>query len=346
MDDIDQVMVGCLARDGRVSCTEMSQHLPINGVAARLRLRRLLETTVRVGALVNTSKIGFPVQTYVGIKARPTSVASVIQKLAEHECTQQVSRVAGAFDVIARVCSRSLQDLQLFIQDNVGSTDGVTDVDTRVCLETLVKFSNPSPKLPLSVVDPPPGVDKVDLRMISFLVEDGRLTARELARKLSISEPTAQRRLRRLIDDRVVTIRGMVKMEELGFPVSAIIGLNVDPGQVKNVTTTLRSHAHITFVAICTGRFNVMVVGIFRSNGELDSVLEEFVHRIAGIRESSVSVSLGHWSTTETWIVPRMSWSDMSQKSEAQAGLTGRTPVVTMPLVARVLGNRVAKRGL
>lgn len=303
MDDIDRILMTSLAHDGRASGNQLARLLPINGVSVRLRLRRLLQSEVHVKALANPAKLGLPVQSFLGIKVKPGYEASVSQQLAAYPCTTFVSRVVGEFDVIARVCARSLDDLQRFVQEEVGHLTGVQEIDSSVYLKMHAEFWNLSAKLITDVAVPTPENDALDLKLISCLNDDGRLTTRKLAHLLSVSELTVHRRLRRLVEDRIITIRGTVKAEDLGFPVSAEVLLRFDSGKLEEAVRTLKSHKQLLVVGTPTGRFNLTVVGMFRSNHDVDQVLSDFVYRIEGIEDARVVVRLTRH--TDTWVVPR-----------------------------------------
>ena len=56
-----------------------------------------------------------------------------------------------------------------------------------------------------------PGMDKIDRNIVSALAQNGRLSNREIAKWLSVSEATVPRRLKRLKDDGLIKITALAR---------------------------------------------------------------------------------------------------------------------------------------
>lgn len=78
IDDIDQTILDCLAKDGRSSHAEIGRQVGITGPAVYARLRRMEEAGVIRGyrADVDRSMIGQPLVAFVRITTRPIKMQS------------------------------------------------------------------------------------------------------------------------------------------------------------------------------------------------------------------------------------------------------------------------------
>jgi len=293
LDDIDLQLIGYLARDGRMSGRQLSHLLPISEGTSRLRLRGLLSSVVSVKALVNPSKVGFPMQAILTLKVQPGMLDSVVARLTAHEQVTVASPVAGAFDVIALAMFRSARNLTTVAQDFIGHIHGVRDVQVNVCLETQRGyFTTLVPDLLTRETLAERGIDEVDVRMITYLAENGRLSSRELAHRLSIGEISARNRLKRLVDDGVITIRALVDPSKVGFSLSATMGLKVELSAIRSVALALAAHPQICYVSTCAGAFDIVMTAVFRSHRDLRTVLQDFVSRVEGVKETQTFICM------------------------------------------------------
>lgn len=115
-----------------------------------------------------------------------------------------------------------------------------------------------------------------------------------------------RKRLRRLLNNRVITIRGIVNPQTLGFPVVATVGLNVDLRRLRGIAKELMSHNQINFAATCTGIFDIIATGLFRSNKDLNDTLRSFIYSIEGVKETQTFISLEDEKAKIPWFVPRV----------------------------------------
>ena len=118
-------------------------------------------------------------------------------------------------------------------------------------------------------------LDDTDRKLLALLVNDARLSLKEIAREVGLSSPSAGERLRRL-QERGIVRRFTVEMEpaSLGFPVQAIVRVHPLPGKVRLVQELLEGIAEAAECDKVTGD-DCFVARVFvRSIGHLDSVLE------------------------------------------------------------------------
>ena len=94
--------------------------------------------------------------------------------------------------------------------------------------------------------------DYTDNQIIDILEDDGRASNAKIAREVGVSEGTIRRRLRRLVEEDIIKIKAVPDLSKMGYPTTALIGLQTAPGQLDNVADknqghgrrALRSHYH------------------------------------------------------------------------------------------------------
>jgi len=82
--------------------------------------------------------------------------------------------------------------------------------------------------------------DTVDEQLVRLLAQDAQQNSETLARKLKVSSATVRRRLRKLVRINALRIVGVVDPEKFGFPLTALISLNVEHDKVEpNIKTAV-----------------------------------------------------------------------------------------------------------
>ena len=130
-------------------------------------------------------------------------------------------------------------------------------------------------------------LDDVDRRMIAALVEDGRLSAPELARRIGVSRATAYARFERLVGDGVVTaFRAEVRPEALGYQIAALILVNVEQSSWEGVRDALVHLPGFEYLAVTSGGFDFAVLVRVADVASLRDVVLQRLHKIAAVRST------------------------------------------------------------
>ena len=136
-------------------------------------------------------------------------------------------------------------------------------------------------------------MDAIDRKIISLLIEDGRLSVTELADAVHLSLSAASQRLRRLRESGAIdrfTIR--LDSEAVGRPIDALIDLQMTPGTPwSGIDDALRDKPEVVDAVHVTGSFDYQIRVRTRTIGELDQLLQAF-KELHGVRETSTRVVL------------------------------------------------------
>ncbi|MDR7221349.1 Lrp/AsnC family transcriptional regulator [Aminobacter aminovorans] len=130
-------------------------------------------------------------------------------------------------------------------------------------------------------------LDDIDRRMVEVLVEDARVSLKELAQRVGLSSPSASERLKRL-EERGV-IRGFtvdVDPVALGYTLQAIVRIRPLPGKLHVVQDLIQQIPQFSECDKVTGDDCFVGRLHIRSIDELDTILD----RIADKAETSSAI--------------------------------------------------------
>ncbi len=142
-------------------------------------------------------------------------------------------------------------------------------------------------------------VDKIDRMLISQLAPDARKGYPELAEALGRSEPVVHRRLRRLVEEGIITIATVVNPVALGYSTWVVLGIKVLPGRVDAVADQLASYRNVTNIELTTGRYDLLAWAIFRSPKDFFNFLTDAFATVSGAQYIEIMNVLK---------IPKISW--------------------------------------
>ncbi len=140
--------------------------------------------------------------------------------------------------------------------------------------------------------DPPHPLDDIDRRLIYELVNDGRISVRELAERAHISRAHAYTRLDRLQHEGILDgFTTRIGHERAGLGASAYVGLWIDQGAWKRISAQLRALPFVEHFSLLGGDFDVLVLMRAPNNHALRDLVLEKLHTLEGVR------------STRTWLI-------------------------------------------
>lgn len=140
-------------------------------------------------------------------------------------------------------------------------------------------------------------LDAIDLKIISFLKEDGRMSFAEIAKKLRVSGVAVKNRVDLLIKRKVLQIQGRLVAEQF-YAMSAAIQIDADQKAVVLLVQKLRHIQEVYHLVKRSGNYTLAVGILVRSLEEIESFVESQVRSVPGVR--SIDVHIG-----EVPIIPK-----------------------------------------
>jgi DNA-binding Lrp family transcriptional regulator len=258
----------------------------LSEVSVASRLRRLIDE----GILVIRPKIdwlaaGFNAHAWVFIRTTgpPTRFIRSCKALSG---VHSISILLGDQDVLVSVIASDFRELYSVIAEATDHVD-VISVEVQQTID-FFRFSHQASVLPLppavSLEDlPAPTIDldEADLQIMASLQIDGRMSYREIARRLGVSDGMVRQRVRRLKDsglmrviaDRVATGAGRVV---------AMVGISIS-NPMEAVNVLLRLPEAVTLLT-SLGRFNLLFFVTITSEELLSQWLARNVRPLPGLR--------------------------------------------------------------
>lgn len=98
----------------------------------------------------------------------------------------------------------------------------------------------------------PSGLDRITLKMLRLLQDNGRLTNAELAQRVDISPATCHRRTQRLFDDGIITrVRTMVAPDKVDRGALVMVGVVLDRSTPESFAAFEAAVAKLRFILDC-----------------------------------------------------------------------------------------------
>ena len=141
-------------------------------------------------------------------------------------------------------------------------------------------------------------MDATDVRIAHHLGVDGRVSNRELARRLGISEGSVRQRLGRLIAQGVVRITAQANLESQPDSFLAIVAVKIDGRQLTDCARRIAKLPSVLTTMIVTGRHDLMAVILAPSRRTLVDFVTNELSTIPGVMDSETSIvlkSLDFW---------------------------------------------------
>jgi DNA-binding Lrp family transcriptional regulator len=142
-------------------------------------------------------------------------------------------------------------------------------------------------------------IDGVDRALLAAVAGDARISLTDLAEQINVSRSTAHARLQRLRDDDVITgFTATIDPQAVGLGVAALVFIDIEQHDWRALRAELSAIPGVEYLAMCTGRFDLMLIARAESIPALRDVLLEQIQHIAGIRSTETVVILDELRTT------------------------------------------------
>jgi len=132
-----------------------------------------------------------------------------------------------------------------------------------------------------------PELDRVDARILDILVEDGRRSFREVARRAGVTTPTVQARIKRMMDE------GLIRKISPIFDASKFrqglvfhIYLRVNPAEIDEISHKLEKKPEVRGIFLTTGENNLTLRIVVDSIEDLQG-FSETLDREFGVKQNS-----------------------------------------------------------
>ena len=135
-------------------------------------------------------------------------------------------------------------------------------------------------------------MDKLNKNIIEILKSDGRVPNAEISRNLGVSEGTIRRRIKIMIEEKVLNVYAIPDPKKTGYNEEALIGIQVDPNKLDQVSKSIAEHEYATWVTRTTGGFDIFTWVTVPNSKELTNFLTYFLGNLEGVNKTETFISL------------------------------------------------------
>jgi Lrp/AsnC family transcriptional regulator for asnA, asnC and gidA len=130
--------------------------------------------------------------------------------------------------------------------------------------------------------------DATDRTIVGLLMEDGRMSSADLARRLgNVSERSVRYRLSRLLREGVIRVGAIVNPKAVGYGVTADVWMEIEPGRVLEVARKMAEFRQVSYVACSTGERDLSIQVFARDNDELYRFVTEVIGNVPAVRKTT-----------------------------------------------------------
>jgi Lrp/AsnC family transcriptional regulator for asnA, asnC and gidA len=134
-------------------------------------------------------------------------------------------------------------------------------------------------------------IDEIDVQIANLLVEDGRMSSAQIARRIGgLSERAARYRIERMIRDGVFQVRAVANPRAVGYTTVADVWLQVESENVREVAERMTEYGCVTYVAYSIGETDVSLQIVGRDTAEVYRFVTEVVGQTPGVRKTTTSI--------------------------------------------------------
>ena len=142
LDDFDRKILAILRQDGRITFTDLAQHVGLSKTPCQQRVRRLVDKGVITGfaAIVDPAKVGLDHVAFAEVKLSDTREAALKQFNAAVRAIPEVEEchmIASSFDYLLKVRTIDIRRYRIVLGEKISSLPHVASTSTFVAMETI-----------------------------------------------------------------------------------------------------------------------------------------------------------------------------------------------------------------
>lgn len=128
-------------------------------------------------------------------------------------------------------------------------------------------------------------LDEADLAIVERLSLDARVSNREIAERLGVTEGTVRARVKRMEEEKLIRITAVTNIDRFKDAALAYIWIEVErSGQTKAVAEQLADITELGFVGVMLGRSDILAITMVRNAEHLADFVHQRISVVEGVR--------------------------------------------------------------
>ena len=119
-------------------------------------------------------------------------------------------------------------------------------------------------------------IDETDKKILNILIENSKLSLREIAKKIGLSAVTVLKRIKELERNSIIKNYSInLDYEKLGYDISVVLQIRISHGKLFEVEKKIAIHQNVFAVYDITGSFDSLVIAKFKTRKSMDLFLKK-----------------------------------------------------------------------
>jgi Lrp/AsnC family transcriptional regulator for asnA, asnC and gidA len=135
-------------------------------------------------------------------------------------------------------------------------------------------------------------LDDLDRSIVEKLARDARVSNRQIAAELKVTEGTIRSRIKRLQAERLIQFTVVTDFRMAGSPNLVMLGIQADPSRVPTLAKQLAEIHEIGCVIVLLGRYSLLAMGLFTSIEQLNELVTSRIRTLEGVHDVETSISV------------------------------------------------------
>jgi|TARA_Y100000310_G_scaffold345855_1_gene471467 DNA-binding Lrp family transcriptional regulator len=116
----------------------------------------------------------------------------------------------------------------------------------------------------------------IDKKILNILVENSRLSLRQIAKKANVSVVTVMNHMKKLEKDKVITnYTARINYEKIGYDIEVLIELRISKGKLFEVEKKIANHPNVVAIYDTTGGSDALIFARFPARRPMDNFLKK-----------------------------------------------------------------------
>ncbi|HEY0768141.1 MAG TPA: Lrp/AsnC family transcriptional regulator [Steroidobacteraceae bacterium] len=137
-----------------------------------------------------------------------------------------------------------------------------------------------------------PSLDELDRRIVERLSVDARVSNRQIAAQLGVTEGTIRGRIHRLEKGGAIRLTAVTNLAFAGSPKVVLIGIQAHHGELKALCQKLATMPEIDCVILMLGRFDILAIGLFAALEDIVELTNNRILTLPGVRHVETSIAV------------------------------------------------------
>ena len=157
--------------------------------------------------------------------------------------------------------------------------------------------------------------DKIDIKIVNLLLEDGRMPASEIARRIGdISERAVRYRIDRMVNEGVARVSAVAKPQAFGLTTIADVWMEVESDRIVEVARKMVEFDNVSYVACGIGETDVSIQIVAKDTAEIYHFVTEVIRKVPGVRKTTTSIVPLILKDVYQWRIPERIIQEISEK--------------------------------